>query len=80
MSAAEDQDLERLKVASADLAEYFDSVQIFVTRLQDKEDGDEGTVNASWGTGNWFTRKGQVSEWLLKAEERSRREVREEEA
>ncbi len=44
------------------LAEHFDSVQIFVTRHE--EDG--GTRFASRGTGNWFAREGQVRAWVKK--------------
>lgn len=76
----EDQDMVRLKAVCAELGEHFDSIQIFCTRQQDEQDGEAGTVNCSWGSGNWFTRKGQVSEWLLKAEERTRMEVRTEDA
>ena len=59
------------------LAEHFDSVQIFVTRSDPQQDG---TVNANRGTGNWFTRYGQVRSWLVKADERSRQEVQKEES
>ena len=44
------------------LAEHFESVQIFVTR----HIGDEqGTVRINYGSGNAFARYGQVRQWLI---------------
>jgi hypothetical protein len=57
------------------LSEHFDSVQVFATR---HEPTDGGTINVNFGAGNWFARKGQVGEWLIKADERSREEARSE--
>ena len=56
-----DPDLKILENHVAQLAEHFDTVQIFVTRYigESKE-----TVNAHYGTGNYFARVGQVSQWL----------------
>lgn len=71
--STEDPDLERLRDAANALGEHFDTVQILVTR---HEEGETGTVNASWGTGNWFARFGQVREWVIKSEERSRELIR----
>ena len=55
---------ERLKIIEShcsQLMEHFDSVQIFAT----KYDGETGmTTNAEDGKGNWFSRIGQVTEWL----------------
>ena len=48
--------------ALALLGEHFDSAQIFVTS-KDLGNG-EGTVHISKGTGNWYTRYGQVVSWL----------------
>lgn len=46
----------------AQLAEHFDSVQVFATRHL----GDgAGTVKISFGSGNWFARYGQVRQWLV---------------
>jgi len=79
MSQNEDDDLNRLEEACNTLAEFFDTVQIFATRLE-LEGEDRGcTTNASWGTGNWFARKGQVDAWVLKQNEISRREVKDQE-
>lgn len=72
----EDREMEILEKHVNQLAEHFDSVQIFVTRTDPKQDG---TVNANKGAGNWFTRYGQVQNWILKADERSRQEVQKEE-
>ncbi len=71
-----DGDMAMLEQHANQLAEHFDSVQIFVTRHEAGE--SDGTVNANFGTGNWFTRFGQISTYLTKADERSRKEVREE--
>ena len=70
-----DQDFERLQAAAAALGEYFDTVQIFVTR----HENSEGTTNMNWGSGNWFARYGQVEEWVSKTRERSLVQVRQEE-
>lgn len=68
-----DEDMDRLDEAIGTLGEHFESVQIFVTR---NADDNEGTVNATKGTGNWFTRYGQVRCWLIKEDERSRISMR----
>lgn len=66
----QDEDLERVKKATEGLMEHFDSVMIFCTR---HEAGElDGTINVRYGSGNWFARFGQVREWLLKEEEASR--------
>lgn len=74
MSDEKDQDLDRVKAACELLGEHFDSVQIFVTRHEPAV--EDGTINISWSAGNWFTRYGQVREWLIKADERTRAHVR----
>jgi len=71
--STEDPDLDMLKRHCAQLAEHFDTVHIFVTRHAPQEGG---TVNATWGLGNWFARRGQVAEWMTKADESTRPEVR----
>lgn len=73
---SEDQDMKRLEEACQVLSEHFDSVQIFVTRCE--MGVEDGTVNANFGTGNWFARFGQVQNWMLKAQERIKLEVRSE--
>lgn len=72
---SEDADLQRLKDACAQLGEHFDTVQIFVTRFADSTEED-GTVNAAWGTGNWFARYGQVKSWQVKQDEITRIDAR----
>lgn len=49
------------------LSEHFCTVQIFVTRHEMGTDG--GTVGASKGSGNWYARCGQVTEWLMQKDE-----------
>ncbi len=52
---------EYLKGMIAQLAEHFDTVQVFVSaHLGD----DEGTQGMSWGSGNYYARKGQVQTWI----------------
>ena len=67
-----EQDMARLRAAIEVLGEHFDAVQIFATRY----DPPDGTVNVHDGTGNWFARFGQVSDWLTKNTERTRQEAR----
>lgn len=63
MNDTSDEDLARLQQACESLGEHFDSIQIFAT-IHDPDRGNGGTTNASWGSGNWFARKGQIEEWL----------------
>ncbi len=76
MSTQSDEDMELLKRAAESLGEHFDTVQIFATRHEPEV--EDGTISASWGVGNWFTRYGQTQEWIIKANERTRKGVREE--
>lgn len=76
MPSQKDDDIERVKRATKALGEHFDTVQIFVTRHEEGQEG--GTVNVAWSQGNWFARYGQVREWVVKADERTRKSVREE--
>lgn len=71
----EEQDLKLLEDACDKLGEYFDSVQVFATR---HDSNDDGTVIVNWGSGNWCARRGQVSEWLIKNNERTKEIVRKE--
>ena len=58
-----DQDL--LEKVIKILARSFDAVTIFVSRFEADEDG--GNTITGWrGVGNWNTRYGQISEWLVK--------------
>lgn len=69
-----DPELELLERHINALAEHFDTVQIFVTRMDEKN--SDNTVNACRGAGNWFARYGQVQEWLIKSDERTRQHIR----
>ena len=61
-----DKEYDLVKKACQELGEHFDSVQIFVSR---HEQGiEDGTLDASWGVGNFFSRYGQIKFWLLKQE------------
>lgn len=57
-----DRELGIVKSHCAMLQEHFDSVQVFVTRY----DSSAGTVNVAWGSGNYFSRYGQVVQWIEK--------------
>lgn len=68
-SEDEDQDVAIVRSHAVQLSEHFDTVQILCTRTS----GDvDGTVNVSWGEGNFFARYGQVREWIVKQDERTR--------
>lgn len=71
-------DVQRVREAAQALGEHFDSVQIFATRCEQGE--LDGTVNVHIGVGNWFTRYGQVQDWLVKQDEMTRVGVRRDEA
>jgi len=73
----EEADMEKVQKSVDGLMEHFDTVQIFVTRLDSERDG---TVNVNIGAGNWFARFGQVCEWTTKQNERTRDNVRKEDA
>jgi hypothetical protein len=70
-------DLAMLKTHANQLAEHFDSVQIFATRHE--AGTEDGTVTVNHGTGNWFARYGQIVEWVTKKREEARLSVRGEE-
>lgn len=65
------EDLKQLQDRVAQLMEHFDSVTIFATR----HDPLEGTRSVIAGDGSWFARAGQVREWLLKLDAKSRAEA-----
>ena len=52
---------------AAQLAEYFDSVQIIVTLTED----DAGTALYSMGKGDWYARQGAIREWVRRDEART---------
>jgi len=56
-----------VKKACQELGEHFETVQIFVSR---HEQGiEDGTLDASWGVGNFFARYGQIRFWLKQQED-----------
>lgn len=61
------EELAFLEKHCASIGEHFDTVQIFVTRF----DAEQGTCNASYGSGNWFARRGQIQDWLVKENEQT---------
>lgn len=66
---------EALRIAqesTAKLMELADSVRIFITR-HNPITGK--TQHVSWGAGNWFAQEGQIREWCMQNEERSRTEA-----
>lgn len=70
------QDLSIIDKHLDELAEHFDSVQIFVTRYEPNQEGS--TINIHKGIGNWFTRFGFVKSWVIRCEETERVNVRKE--
>lgn len=69
-----EQDMERLKKCVEALGEHFDAVQIFASRHEPTI--EDGTVRINIGIGNWYTRYGQVMEWVTEQDERAREKVR----
>jgi hypothetical protein len=63
-------DIAKVDAALAVLAEHFDTVQVFATRHEAGQ--EDGTISVQKGLGNWFARYGQVQEWLVTNDERSR--------
>lgn len=55
------------------LGEHFDTVQIFCTRNGIE---DQSLVNVTAGIGSWYARYGQVKDFILRAEERVKCDVR----
>ena len=62
-----DPNLDRVKMACAQLAEHFDSVQIFVTQHDPAH--DQRIESGEWGCGNFMARYGQVRSWLIHQDE-----------
>ncbi len=65
----EQKDVDRVKAVAEALGEHFDSVSILVSRY---EPSIGGTVKIYHGVGNWFTRLGQIDQWLEQERETSR--------
>lgn len=56
------------------LKNHFDSIQIFASNFN--EDDEDNTSHFNTGYGNWFSRYGQVKEWVIKCEEEAKHEQR----
>lgn len=72
MSAPQDERAEEHAIVRQhidQLAEHFDTVQVFVTRVTQ---GGEYTVRIDTGTGNWFARYGQIRQWVEMEDEEAR--------
>ncbi len=67
-----DDNYERLRRACQVLIEHFDAVQIFASR----DVAGSGTLGLHCGVGNFYTRRGQVSDWIVKQDEVARMEQR----
>ncbi len=50
-------------------------MQIFATRHEPAT--HRGTINVCWGEGNYFTRYGQIGEWVVRQNEVARENARE---
>jgi hypothetical protein len=74
VNSEKDPDLARVKAALETLSEHFESVHIFATRHDGGPDG--GTISVQRGVGNWFARRGQITEWLVKRDEEACIEIR----
>lgn len=66
-------DLSKIQEHIDALMEHFDTVQIFVTRFE--HENDKQTVSVNLGGGSWQARYGQIVEWLVRTDERTRKEV-----
>ena len=56
-----DGDMVYIRAAAARLAEHFDCVQIFASRV---EDNNRETIHYDYGLGNWFARYGQIRHFI----------------
>lgn len=73
MSEELTEDQKLLRKATDSLREHFDSVQIFVTRVE----GDN-TMNGEHGAGDWFARYGMVKQWIFAQEQRIKKHATDE--
>lgn len=67
-----DHDMKRLASHCTVLMEHYDSVQIFVTRYAGAQ---TGTYRGVCGSGNYYARRGQIQEWIVKENTAARNEV-----
>lgn len=74
MNQEREKDLALINDALNTLIEHFDSVQIFVSRHE--EAVSNGTITLQNGRGNWFTRYGQIKQWIIRSDESARIEER----
>jgi hypothetical protein len=58
-----------LQLHTEQLGEYFDNVQVFVSRVTD---GGDYTESFTWGAGNWHARLGQIRQFVLNSDEHER--------
>lgn len=72
-----EEELKLVEKTATDLAEHFDSVQIFASRHEPAL--ESGTVTLNVGLGNFYARYGQVREWITMQDERERMKARKEE-
>jgi hypothetical protein len=79
MTNQEQVELDRIKAAALNLGEHFDTVHIFCTRHKSETEEDTGTVNASYGIGNWFARLGHIRDWIIRQDEFTRINCRKDE-
>lgn len=56
-----DEILQKIKLMCEELYPNLDSIQVFAT----KHDGNEyGTTRFTWGLGNFYSRYGQILQWV----------------
>lgn len=70
MTEERDQHIKRIDDHCHQLMERYDSVQVFVTKHTEIENG--GTIHFNRGCGNWMARYGQIQEWMIYEDERIR--------
>ena len=67
-----------LEQCAGKLIEHFDTVRIFVTKRGEATTSGPTSESHSIGLGCIFTQVGQISEWLVRNDERTRMSVRQE--
>lgn len=68
--SAENEDTALLKKHVEQLGEHFDSVIVFGTRHDPAVEG--GTVTVFESSGNWLAARGQVRDWQILQDEKTR--------